>query len=83
MNIRSLAFDHWLENAAPHEPFVYHRGELARDKAQDPDLAALADRMLQASTGHFEVVSLCGHVRGEIIGTKELEVYLARKLMIL
>ena len=60
-----------------------------RLRLHDPDIAAVADRLLELSTGRFDLVSGCGHVRGEIIGDGTLElltrrdrgetVYLARK----
>ena len=34
--------ERWLEEAEPGERFVYHRGELARDKVHDPRLSAMA-----------------------------------------
>ena len=48
--------------------YCYHRGELARDKQHDADLAAVADRLLHLCVGRFDQVSPCGHVRSEIIG---------------
>ena len=44
----------WLQEAEPGAVYCYHRGELARDKLYDPDLAAVADRLLQLSTGRFD-----------------------------
>ena len=63
--------ERWLEEAEPGERFVYHRGELARDKLHDPRLSAMAERMLALSNGRFDVVSGCGHVRGEIVGQRD------------
>lgn len=88
--IRLAVLDRWLDTAQRGELLTYHRGELARDKAADPALAALADRMLEISNGDFNVVSRCGHIRGRIVGSRLVElitrrergesVYLARKL---
>ena len=82
-------FEQWLLSARPGEPFVYHRGELGRDSEHDPDLAALAERLRELSNARFDVVSKCGHVRGEVIGAGQIElltrrergesVYMARK----
>ena len=58
--------------------YCYHRGELARSKLHDPDLAAMADRLLELSTGRFDGVSACGHVRFEIIGDGTLELFTRR-----
>ena len=87
--IRCRMLERWLAEAGTGAIYVYHRGELGRDKLHDPDLAAVADRLLELSTGRFDVVSGCGHVRGEIIGDGTVElltrreggqtVYLARK----
>jgi hypothetical protein len=35
-----------------------------RGQLHDPDLAAVADRLLELSAGRFDLVSGCGHVRG-------------------
>lgn len=88
-NVRLSALDYWLVRSERNEPFVYHRGELARDKQNDPNLSALAERMLKISNGRFDVVSECGHIRGEIVGSGTVElvtrrdrgetVYFARK----
>ena len=82
--------DQWIGDAARREQFVYHRGELARDRAWDPGLAALADAMLALAAGRWDLVSRCGHIRGELIGSGKVElatrrqrgetVYFARKL---
>ena len=48
--------------------FVYHCGELGRDKRDDPDLQAIADRVLEVGDVRFDKVSKCGHVRGEHVG---------------
>ena len=61
--------ERWLAEATTGAVYCYHRGELARgDMLHDPDRAAVADRLLHLSTGRFDVVSGCGHIRGEIIG---------------
>lgn len=78
LNCRATAFESWLGTAGKGDSFVYHRGELGRDKAKDPSLAELADDMLEASNGRFDVVSKCGHVRGEIIGTGRVELLTRR-----
>ena len=82
-------FNKWLAEAKPGEKFCYFRGELAYAKQFDPHLARFADKLLELSTGRFDQVSACGHVRGEIIGDGTVElitrrdrgetVYLARK----
>jgi hypothetical protein len=87
--IRCAMLERWLAEATTGAVYCYHRGELARDRLHDPDLAAVADRLLELSTGRFDLVSGCGHVRGEIVGDGTLElltkrirgetVYLARK----
>lgn len=66
---RADLFERWLETAAVGQGFVYHRGELSRDRQRDPVLSRLADRVLGLSNGRFDVVSTCGHIRGRIIGT--------------
>ena len=81
--------ERWLAESTVGAVYCYHRGELGRDRLHDPDLAAVADRLLELSAGRFDVVSGCGHIRGEIIGDGTLElltrrehgesVYLARK----
>jgi hypothetical protein len=89
LNVRMIALQDWLTRSKKGEPFVYHRGELARDKQHDPSLCELAERMLTICNGRFDVVSECGHIRGEIIGSGAVElvtrrdrgetVYFARK----
>ena len=69
----------WLEDAEPGERFIYHRGELARDKVHDPELSAVAERMLALSNGRFDVVSSCGHIRGEVIGSRQVELLTKRE----
>lgn len=68
----------WLGRAKPGDRAIYHRGELARDKAGDPQLAELAEELLKLSNGRFDVVSECGHVRDEIIGTRRVELLTRR-----
>jgi hypothetical protein len=72
-SLREAALDRWLDRAKPGELFIYHRGELGRDKQADPDLSALADKLLEKCAGRFDIVSRCGHVRGEIVGTGKVE----------
>lgn len=90
LNVRATVFETWLASAGRGDSFVYHRGELGRDKAQDARLADLAEKMLHLSNGRFDVVSVCGHIRSEIIGNRQVElitrrdrgeiIYCARKL---
>jgi hypothetical protein len=40
----------------------------------DPDLHQVADRVLEVSTVRADIVSVCGHVRGELIGSGQFEV---------
>jgi hypothetical protein len=77
--VRLQLFDTWLTNDALGDRFVYHRGELARDAAADPDLAAVAAKVRALSTGRFDEVSVCGHVRGETIGSGKLEIVSRRE----
>lgn len=72
-DIRDRMLDRWLHDAEPGSRLIYHRGELARDKLHDPRLSAVAERMLALSNGRFDIVSGCGHVRGEIVGSKQVE----------
>ena len=87
--IRCAMLERWLQEATPGAVYCYHRGELGRDKLHDPDLAAVADRLLHLCVGRFDVLSRCGHIRGEIIGDGTVElltrrdrgesIYLARR----
>lgn len=67
------AFEAWLERAMAGDRYRYHLGELGSDKEADPEVEAIADRLLHAANGHFDVVSGCGHLRSEITGTGEVE----------
>lgn len=78
-SIRLRLFEQWFSTAKPGATFIYHRGELARDKREDPALSELADRMLHVSTGRFDVVSACGHIRGKIIGSGQVELVTRRE----
>jgi hypothetical protein len=71
--------ERWLDEAEPGERMIYHRGELARDKVHDTRLSAVADRMLGLSNGRYDVVSTCGHIRGEIVGTRQVELLTKRE----
>jgi hypothetical protein len=77
-SLRERAFDDWLARAAPGQEFTYHRGHLALDREHDRDLAALQDRLQQLSDGQFDLVTACGHVRGEIVGAGQIQL-LARR----
>jgi hypothetical protein len=80
----------WLQRAKPGQAVIYHRGELACDKQTDAILRQVADRVLAVSTGRFDLLSRCGHIRGELVGTGEFEItsrpghgerlYIARRL---
>lgn len=72
-------FERWLVDRSLGERFVYHRGELARDAERDPDLAKLATRVREESTGRFDEVSVCGHVRGETVGNGSVEIVSRRE----
>lgn len=77
--IATRILDRWLASARPGDRLAYHRGDLARDKLYDPGLAALADRLLELSNGRFDVISDCGHCRGEIVGTRQIELLTRRE----
>ena len=62
----------WLLTAKPGQRFCYFRGEVGREKQTDPYLARLCERLLHLAVGRFDVLSACGHVRGEIIGAGEV-----------
>ena len=47
--------------------------------AADPALDQLADRIQRASAARFAIVTKCGHVRGEIIGTGEVQMITGRE----
>jgi hypothetical protein len=79
LNVRATMLEGWLADIARREQFVYHRGELARDRALDPGLSALADTMLGHAAGRWDVVSRCGHIRGELIGTGKVELVTRRE----
>lgn len=72
-------FERWL--ADPHGPpgYVYHVGELARDKVRDPALAAVAQRALELSDCSKAVVSRCGHVRGWLTGARRVRLVTRRE----
>lgn len=71
---RLRRFEMWLQGDLPYPCYVYHAGtSIARDKQIDPDLARLADRVLEVSTGEFDLVSRCGHVRGHLTGSGQVE----------
>ena len=72
-------FDVWLAAAKPGAKLVYHRGLLAADKVHDPHLARLADRLLELSNGRYDVLSACGHIRGEIRGSGQIELFTRRE----
>lgn len=78
-DVRDRMLDRWLEDAQPGSRLIYHRGELARDKIHDPPLAVLAERMLALSNGRYDVVSNCGHVRGEVVGDRTVELLTKRE----
>ena len=65
-------FERWFAEAKPGDKLAYFRGELAYSKQFDPHLARLCDRLLQLAVGRWDVLSGCGHLRGEIIGSGEL-----------
>lgn len=90
LTIRERAFEAWKRHAPPGSVYRYHHGEFGADRRQDPELELLADRLLKASNGDFDVVSGCGHIRDHIDGAGEVELlqrpdggqrsYLARRL---
>ena len=51
LNVRASMLANWLADVARREQFVYHRGQLARDRTLDPRLSALADTMLALPPG--------------------------------
>ena len=71
--------DAWLAEAKPGDKLVYWRGSVAADKLHDPHLARLADRLLELSNGRYDVLSNCGHLRGEIVGSRQLELLTRRE----
>lgn len=79
--LRERLFTRWLARAQRGQIFVYHRSEesLARDVTRDDDLAQLAEVIRRRSTGFFEEVSTCGHVRGSTTGTGQLELLTRRE----
>jgi hypothetical protein len=78
-SLRLRIFEAWL--ASPHtlRQMVYHRGHLAFDRKDDPELAGLADRVLELSDGEFDLVSKCGHVRGHLSGSRTLRLFTRRE----
>ena len=72
-------FEQWFAEAKPGDKLVYHRGLLAADKVHDPHLARLSDRLLELSNGRYDILSNCGHIRGEIVGTRQLELFTRRE----
>jgi hypothetical protein len=72
-------FNRWLITAQPSDRLVYHRGLLAQDKMTDPHLARLAEYLLTLFNGRYDVVSECGHCRGEIVGSKQVELFTRRE----
>lgn len=72
-------FERWLAEAEPGAIFVYCRGQLALDRVDDPALGKLADRIQSLSTGQWDQVSRCGHVRGRVVGTRILEISTRRE----
>jgi hypothetical protein len=73
VNLRLNDFESWLRKPLTRG-YVYHKGELARDAARDPELAALAARVREVSTGAWEITSRCGHQRGFLAGSGKVEV---------
>ena len=71
-------FERWFAEAKPGDRLAYCRGSLAYQKQYDPALARLADRLLSLANGEFEVLSPCGHPRGLIVGSRDIEL-LTRK----
>lgn len=80
-NLRLVEFEKWLKGhlMPGSQEYIYHRGELARDKVKDPNLQALADRTLEVSNVRADKVSKCGHVRGEIKGTGQVKLFTRRE----
>ena len=72
-------FEQWFAEAKAGDKFVYHRGLLAADKLHDPALARLADRLLALANCRVAVLSSCGHLRGEVVGSKDIELLTARQ----
>ena len=65
--LRERLFLDWIETSAKGELFAYHRAEsFARDAEADPELAELGETIRRRSTGHFQVVTDCGHTRGSV-----------------
>ena len=65
-------FERWFAEAKPGDKLAYFRGELAYTKQHDLHLARLCDRLLQLAVGRWDVLSACGHLRGEVVGAGEL-----------
>lgn len=78
-NVRLSLFERWMAKAQPGQRLAYHRGDLARDKVYDPDLERLADHLLRLGNVRADVVSKCGHIRDEIIGTRQIELLTGRE----
>lgn len=77
-DLRIRLFEQWFAAAKPGSTFVYHRGELARDRRDNPELGDLADRVLKLSDCSKPIVSECGHVRGWIHGTGDVRLFTRR-----
>jgi len=78
-NLRLQLFEDWFATAEPGATFIYHRGELGRDRRDNLALAELADRVLKDSDCSKPIISVCGHVRGWIHGTGKLRLFTRRE----
>ena len=71
--VSSACSDRWLAEAKPGDKLAYHWGSVAADKVHDPHLARLADRLLELCSGRFDTSSRCGHIRGQVVGSGQIE----------
>jgi hypothetical protein len=77
-SLRRVLFDQWLAGAKAGDEFIYFRGQLAIEREHDPDLADLADHLQHLADHTWVVVTPCGHERGEIIGSGQVQLFTRR-----
>jgi hypothetical protein len=78
-NWRRADLNDWLISPHRGRSYIYHRGELAACAKLDPHLAAVAAKVRLVSTGEFDRVSRCGHIRGHDSGSGAVEVLCRRE----
>ena len=73
-------FERWLAEAKPGDKLVYYRGLRSQKISFMTRIwHGLADRLLELSNGRYDVFSNCGHFRGEIVGSKDIELLTRRE----